>query len=183
MDGSLRYHRALERDTRPARPRRGRVRSLLRRALLLGSVVLVAGCAVSKALESAPGIDLSPVKAGATRQEVEAVVGEPLREWTTRTGVRYRLYRYDAGIEPSAGGAGLVVFMDVITLGLFEVIEAASPAGWNIRGEKKQPLLAVSYDTQEIVIGVFKDVGELDDFPEDGQVAARPVRGVNASER
>lgn len=146
-------------------------------------MVLVASCAVSKALESAPGIDLSPVKAGATRQEVEAVVGEPLREWTTRMGVRYRLYRYDAGIEPSAGGAGLVVFMDVITLGLFEVIEAASPAGWNIQGEKKQPLLAVSYDTQGIVIGVFKDVGELDDFPEDGHASAKPANAVNAPDR
>lgn len=146
--------------------------------LLSGSILFIAGCAVSKTLESTPGIDISGIKAGATRQQVEAVVGGPLREWTTRTGICYRLYRYDAGIEPSAGGAGLIVFMDVITLGLFEVIEATSNSPWNVRGEKKQPLLAVSYDAQDTVIGVFRDVGEFADLPEDGRA---PVAQVPAA--
>jgi len=43
--------------------------------------------------------------------------------------------------------------------------------------ETKQRLIAVSYDTQGIVIGVFKDVGEFDSFPEDGRVP-KPARGA-----
>jgi hypothetical protein len=97
--------------------------------------------------------------------------------------VDYRLYRYDAGVEPSAGGAGLVIFMDVITLGLFEVIESASDKGWNIRGEKKQPLMAVSYDLQGIVLGVFKDVGEFAELPADGRAPAAPAQGVTPADR
>ena len=178
MDQILRYARAVMPCTRvlPLRWRIGR--AVLLFLLLSGSILLIAGCAVSKTLESTPGIDISAVRPGATRQQVEGLVGGPLREWTTRTGVRYRLYRYDAGIEPSAGGAGLVVFMDVITLGLFEVIEATSNSPWNLRGEKKEPLLAVSYDAQEIVIGVFRDVGEFAELPEDGRVPAAQVPGA-----
>ncbi len=148
-------------------------------------VVLVSACALSKALESGPGVDLSPVKERVTRQEVEAVVGQPEREWVTRAGVRYCLYRYDAGTEPDKGGAGVIVFMDIASLGLFEAFEAAQPegGGWNIRGVKKEQLLAVSYDAQGVVIGVFKDVGELDSLPEDGRAAEKPAQGADAPDR
>lgn len=178
MDQILQYDRAVMPRTRVLFPRWRIGRTVLLFLLLSGLIVLIAGCAVSKTLESTPGIDISAVKTGTTRQEVEAVVGEPLRDWTTRMGVHYRLYRYDAGVEPSAGGAGLVVFMDVITLGLFEVIEDTSNSPWNLRGEKKQPLLAVSYDAQETVIGVFRDVGEFADLPEDGRAPAAQLPGA-----
>ena len=157
------------------RRRRALGRGALSALLMAAVVALVSACAVSKALERTPGVDLAAVKAGATREQVEAVAGEPLREWTTRMGVRYRLYRYDAGIEPSAGGAAMHGFMDVITLGLWEVNEASSSAV-DFRGERRQALLAVSYDSQEIAIGVFKDVGEFAELPQDGRAPAAPDR-------
>jgi len=159
------------------------MRAVLVGSLLVAGVAVVSACAVSKALERKPGADLSPVKVGAARQEVEAVVGEPLREWTTRLGVHYRLYRYDAGIEPSTGGAGFVAFMDVITLGLWEAYDAASPEGLDVRGERKQPLLAVSYDPKWIVIGVFKNVGEFAELPEEGRPPAAAAQDGNPLNR
>ena len=182
MDKSRQWHRALERDTRPSPPRWTLGRGAFVYLLLSGLIVLIAACAVSKPLERTPGVDLSPVKIGTTRQQVEAVVGDPLREWTTRRGVRYRLYRYDAGIDPSAGGAAVELMMDIMTLGGYEAMHAASPeewTAWKVETQRKWPLLAVSYDSQEIVIGVFKDVGEFDEFPEDGCGPAPVGQGAN----
>ena len=179
MDESLRWHRALAPGAQPLTTRWTLMRAVLVRSLLVATVAVVSACAVGKALERTPGVDLSPVKVGATRQEVEAVVGEPLREWTTQTGVHYRLYHYDAGIEPSAGGAGFVVFMDVITLGLWEAYDAVWPEQLDVRGERKRSLLAVSYDPQGIVIGVFKNDGEFAELPEDGRPPAGPVPDGN----
>lgn len=170
MDESLPRHRTVIPDTRPLFSQWSLVRAVLVCALLSLSIPLIGACAASKALERTPGIDLSVIKVGATRQQVEAVVGEPQREWTTRTGVRYCLYRYDAGIEPSAGGAGFVVLMDIISLGLYEAIYAVSPEKIDVREERKWLLLAVSYDSQGTVMGVFRNIGQFDNLPEDGRV-------------
>ena len=182
MAESRQWHRALAPDTRPL-PRRWTLRrAALLYLLLSGLIVLIAACAVSKPLERTPGVDLSAVKVGATRQQVEAVVGEPKREWATRTGVRYRLYRYDAGIDPSVGGATVELLMDIMTLGGYEALHAASPekwTAWKAETQRKWPLLAVSYDSQEIVIGVFKNVGEFDRFPEDGRMPAPATQNGN----
>jgi stage V sporulation protein SpoVS len=169
MDESLRRRCAL-------------TRGALSGLLLAAVVALVSACAVAKSLERTPGVDLSAVKAGATRQQVEAVAGAPLREWTTPTGVRYRIYRYDAGIEPSKGGAAFVGFMDVITLGLWEAM-APSDDAMDLRGPRRLALLAVSYDPQDTVIGVFEDVGEFAELPQDGRAPAARAQGAIAPDR
>ena len=141
-----------------------------RRFIALAAVIALAGCALSRAARKEPGLDISPVKPGATRREIEAVVGAPEREWTTRTGVRYGLYHYDAGIQDTAGPTAGVLFMDLATLGLFEAISAYDDSdSLDFRGPRRTALLAVSYDAQGVALGVFRDIGELDVLPEDGR--------------
>ena len=186
MDESGQWRCALEREARPLLPRWTFARTGFLCLLLSGLIVLIAACAVSKPLERTPGVDLSAVKVGATRQQVEAVVGEPEREWATRTGVHYRLYRYDAGIDPSVGGATIELMMDIMTLGGYEALNAASPekwTAWKAETQRKWPLLAVSFDSQEVVIGVFKNVGEFDRFPEDGRMPAPATQDGNSLDR
>jgi len=143
-------------------------RSVFPFALTCAATALLSGCSVVQTLESDPGTDISSVKAGATREQVEALVGQPQREWVTRTGIRYCLYRYDAGYEANPAAAGLMVFMDAISLGIWEIVTVA-PQPADFRGPRKYPLIAVSYDPDGVALGVFRDVGEFTAFPEDGQ--------------
>jgi hypothetical protein len=152
-----------------------RIRQALGRAALAAlAATLIAGCAVSKAMHGEPGLDISAVKVGATRAQVEAVVGAPQREWTTREGVRYCMYRYDAGIETLGAGIGMSVFMDVATLGLWEVNDALSPDAPDMRAPRRYALMAVAYDAQGIAQGVFRDVDEFAALPDDGRARAQP---------
>lgn len=156
-----------------------------RRRLLAGlwavAATLAGGCAVSSALQSSPGIDISPIRAGATRQQVETLLAAPVREWTTGRGVRYRLYRYDAGIAPDRGNAAVAVFFDAVSLGLFEVLQATAPNPVELQGARRYALMAVSYDAADRVIGVFADIGEFAALPEDGLPAETPAPAVPAS--
>jgi hypothetical protein len=103
-----------------------------------------------------------------TLAQVEAVVGTSDREWYTPLGVRYRLYRYDAGIAPDKADAGAILFLDVISLGMIEVMEAVSEGGFTAEPHEFQDL-AVAYDTHDVAIGVFTDVGPATVLPEDGR--------------
>jgi hypothetical protein len=151
-------------------------------AIVAGLVTLMPGCAVIKALESEPGTDLTAVKAGATRQQVESVLGRPRREWATSCGVQYRLYRYYAGIDPDPDKLTGIIFNDIVSLGLAEAfiqIEEAATMKTPFLLEKKRKflLMAVAYDSQNVVLGVFPDIDEFTPLPEDG----RPIATSEAS--
>lgn len=136
----------------------------------LALLFALAGCAVSQVARGRPGQDLSVIAPGTPRAKIESLVGAPKREWTTNAGVRYRMYRYDAGVAPSTGDASAIAFMDVISLGLSE-------AYWNgdtLLGPSRQAWLAVAYDAGDRAIGVFPDVTEFENLPEDGR--APPAR-------
>lgn len=133
--------------------------------LCLGALAALAGCAVATVAKGRPGQDISEIAPGAPRARVESIVGAPKREWTTGSGVRYRMYRYDAGVAPSTGDASAVAFMDVISLGLSE----AFWDGQTLLGPSRRAWLAVSYDAEDRAIGVFADVTEFENLPEDGR--------------
>ena len=101
-----------------------------------------------------------------TLEQIEAVVGTSDREWVTSLGVRYRLYRYDAGIPPDKSDAGAILFLDIISLGMVEVMEAASDGTFAGRREFRD--LAISYDARDLAIGIFRDVDSARVLPEDG---------------
>ncbi|MFN8626592.1 MAG: hypothetical protein U0587_11520 [Candidatus Binatia bacterium] len=134
-----------------------------------------AGCTVAAALRGTPGTDVSGIKPGATKAQVEDVLGSPVREWVTSSGVRYRLYEYDGGVPPSKGTAAFHAAMDVFLVGIWEPVVAASNSahGAPAMGGMPEPHvlghMAVSYSGDDIVIAVFDKVGEFDDLPSDGR--------------
>ncbi|MGA8005276.1 MAG: hypothetical protein WCA17_04190 [Burkholderiales bacterium] len=134
--------------------------------LSLGALAALAGCAVSTVAKGRPGQDLSGIAPGASRAKVESIVGAPKREWTTASGVRYRMYRYDAGVAPSASDASAVAFLDVATLGLSEAIWGNQQT---LLGPSREAWLGVSYDAEDRAIGVFRDITEFENLPEDGR--------------
>ena len=142
-----------------------------RLSMLLVVWIIVAalqGCAVHKVWKGEAGEDLSSLTPGMTMDQIEAVVGTSDREWYTSLGVRYRLYRYDAGIAPDKADAGAILFLDVISLGMLEVIDAVS--GESLMAEPREfHDLAVSYDDRGVAIGIFTGVNTTTVLPEDGR--------------
>lgn len=133
-------------------------------ALCISSIILLHnGCTVRSALKDRKGVDISGIKTGATKVEVEDVLGPPEREWWTSSGICYRVYVHDLGVRGDEI-AGLA-FMDVLTFGaweLFNVFEPYSPQ----RNSKK---MAVSYDSQDTVVGIFNYYQDFDELPVDGK--------------
>ncbi|MDH3454643.1 MAG: outer membrane protein assembly factor BamE [Desulfuromonadales bacterium] len=142
------------------------MRAALTIALLAASLSLAA-CSVNRAMQGQPGADVSAVRSGITRTEVEECLGSPLREWTTAEDVHYRVYAYDGGIPPSASNASTILFLDVISAGLAELFLQLDPH--SLHGPRKVRRMAVAYDRDEQVIGVFDDVGDFDVLPDNGR--------------
>ncbi|HXZ91486.1 MAG TPA: hypothetical protein VEG36_01270 [Burkholderiales bacterium] len=133
--------------------------------LLVAALAAPAGCTVSELAKGRPGKDLSEIVPGIPRSKVESIVGAPGREWATPSGVRYRLYRYDAGVPPAKADAATFAFFDVLSLGLWEAF--SKPGEW--LGPPRAAWLGVSYDAQDRVIGVFPDTTEFANLPDDGR--------------
>jgi hypothetical protein len=120
------------------------------------------------ALEGRPGVDTTSIAAGSKREHVEELIGEPLREWESITGIEYCMYSFDGGVDPSPGGALVLLVMSVGTAGLWELFYSldqgeATPddmVGW----EPKR--LIISYDKDDTVLGIF---AEGDQLPPDGK--------------
>lgn len=177
MGGLDRPHACLQGKTLVPMKMHGRCVDANRPALrqwmaLVVSMLIVAavpGCMVADTLRTEPGIDVSSIKSGVPRTEVEAIVGSPQRHWTTALGVRYSIYQYYAGIRrESAGVTAGIAFMDVISLGLFELFWAIDKPD-TTRGREVYRLMAVSYDAEDLAIGVFPDIGEFAWLPADGR--------------
>lgn len=139
-----------------------------RRWLASVAVLSLGGCAVSEALHRDPGVDVSVVRPGATRAQVEAVLGQPQGEWVTAVGVRYRLYRYHGGTRPDPMQVTGAVLLEIATLGLVEAIRRMVPEPPQL-GTTKRPLMAVAYDRDDVVIGVFDDIDRFAALPADGR--------------
>lgn len=146
---------------------------MVRLAAVLGGCLvasLVSGCAsIENALESGPGVQISAIKAGATREQVEEHVGAPLQAWVTATGVQYCTYHYFHQ-EPNLRAAVGLAVLNVLSVGMLE----ARTGGIPVQHEFRIATLAVSYDQNDVVLGVFHDVGERKDFPDDGLPASAP---------
>jgi hypothetical protein len=126
------------------------------------------GCAVAKLAQGKPGADISMIKPGMSISEAEFHLGAHKREWTTKTGVRYRVYDYDAGVEGSAGDAVAFAFFDVCTVGMAELLYAIHPLP-DMPARWRYGHVAVSYDASDTVLGVFDQFGDFDRLPEDGR--------------
>jgi hypothetical protein len=136
--------------------------------LAIGSL---AACTVTRFMEGERGTDLSRVTVGAGQQEIEAIVGTPVREWQSAPGIRYRLYSYDEGAPPRSGDAATMVYLDVVSIGLAEVFVAADNArgGHAYKPFHVRSFLAVAYGDDDRAVGIFAGVNEFAVLPDDGR--------------
>lgn len=95
--------------------------------------VPISACSVGMALSGKTHPDLGAVKVGASRGEVEMHLGTPVHSSSLQNGNRADIYEYEIGNEPSAGRAVGHAVMDVLTLGIWEVVGTPIEA---VQGEK-----------------------------------------------
>jgi hypothetical protein len=118
----------------------------------LGSIVLfglLSACSVGMALSGGENPDLGAVKVGASRGEVEMHLGSPKSSITLADGRRTDLYEYEIGNEPSAGRAIGHGAMDVLTLGLWEVVGTPIEG---VQGERYHA--TITYDRDDKVVEI-----------------------------
>jgi hypothetical protein len=145
------------------------------------AVVMVAvfatGCATKRAYTGHPASDLSVVKAGATRADVEAALGQP-EQTESREGPVTAWYIYDRGytgnLETISTGeklayAPIMAFGELVSLGLGGWMTAcAAPC--------QKGSLMVQYDSDGRVVSAVESFLP-DDHPLVAGCARSPVRG------
>ena len=111
------------------------------------------GCSVGMAMSGKKDPNLGAFRVGSTRGEVELQLGSPISTTTTTEGRRVDLYEYEIGNEPSGGRAIAHGVMDVLTLGLWEII------GTPIEGfQGSKHRLTVTYDQEDRVMAINQSV-------------------------
>lgn len=109
----------------------------------------LAGCSVGMAISGKPEPRLELLHVGMARQHVEGVLGQPIETVPTTDGFHTAVYVYTRGDEPSVGRAIFNLFMDVITLLIWEIPATAAEAS---RGEQRR--YPVVYDSEEKVVAL-----------------------------
>lgn len=83
---------------------------------------VLVGCSVGMALSGKKEPSLGAFRVGSTRGEVELQLRSPVSSVSNPNGTRTDVYEYELGNEPSAGRAIGHGIMDVLTLGLWEIV-------------------------------------------------------------
>lgn len=118
--------------------------------LVLAVVVqLAAGCSVGMALHGEEQRDLSTLKVGADRSQVETTLFTPASEVSLPDGHTQCTYFFEVGNEPSAGRAAMHGLMDVLTLGI-----------WELAGT---PIEATQGDDMQVVV-IYDAAGKVETF-------------------
>ena len=108
--------------------------------LVLALPPVLSGCSVGMALHGEREPNLAVCRVGATQGEIELELGPPTSITSVEGGGTQCTYEYQIGNEPSAGRAALHAGMDVLTLGIWELVGTPTEA---IQGEDFQ--LIVTY--------------------------------------
>ena len=107
------------------------------------------GCSIGMALSGNEEPDLGAFGVGSTRGEVELHLGSPVSSASNPDGARTDVYEYELGNEPSAGRAIGHGIMDVMTLGIWEVIGTPIEG---VQGEKRR--ITITYGTDDRVLAI-----------------------------
>ena len=105
---------------------------------------LLYGCSVGMALSGKEEPDLGAIHVGSTRGEIELHLGSPVETIASSDGKRVDIYEYEIGNEPSAGRAAIHGAMDILTIGLWEIV--GTPVE-GFQGEKHR--IAITYDSDD----------------------------------
>ena len=114
---------------------------------LLALSLFYSGCSAVMAMSGSLEPDLSSVRSGATRQEIEMHFGRPTKTSLLEDGKVLAVYAYEIGNEPSAGRAIGHGVVDLLTLFVWELIGMPIEA---FQGEKRA--LSVTYAQDEKAI-------------------------------
>ncbi|SEJ22360.1 hypothetical protein [Nitrosomonas eutropha] len=114
--------------------------------LTMITLTVLSGCSVGMALSGKQDPDLRAIRVGATRGEIELHLGHPITTTTLEDRKRQDIYEYELGNEADAGRAIGHGVMDVLTLGLWEVIGTPIEA---MQGHKRQ--ITITYDKKDHV--------------------------------
>jgi hypothetical protein len=119
-------------------------------ALLTASIcVPLQACSVGMAMSGSENPDLGAIRVGATRGEVELHLGSAIKTTPLPDGGRADVYQYEIGNEPSAGRAVGHGVMDVLTLGIWEIVGTPIEA---VQGETYHA--TISYDEADRVADI-----------------------------
>jgi hypothetical protein len=129
-------------------------------------VSVLTGCSVVWYAAGEKGVDITKIQPDVTRAEAEAVLGKPVRSWTSSTGIFYCTYKYDFGRLPRKGDAVTSLIMTIGTLGVWELMWPSLMDDMEKQGYRTSARLVLSYDNDDIILGVF---GEFDELPPDGR--------------
>jgi len=134
--------------------------------VMWGSAALVSGCAVARQTRALPGDNPRLTQAGATRAEVEQALGPPLRSWSPSAQVSYQLHAFRAPLPGSKSEAAALLFMDVLTLGMEEAIQAMAPQQAFTRDPfQTYALLWFGFDAQDRLCGIYAEYAVLPATP------------------
>jgi|GEM_PF-2081994 len=130
---------------------------------ILSIILLHNGCTVRSALKDRKGVDISGIKTGVSKVEVEDILGPSKHEWWTSSGICYRVYVHDLGVRGDEVAG--VLLMDAITFGFFELYNVFEP----VPLKRKSKKMAVSYDVSDMVVGIFDCFEDFEELPLDGK--------------
>lgn len=97
-------------------------KSFFTAGVLLALAACLSACAVGLAATGEETPDVTVCQIGAERHKIEAQLGPPKTSSTDAGGNTTCTYEYKVGDDPSAGRAFYHAGMDVLTLGLWEVV-------------------------------------------------------------
>ena len=142
------------------------------RALFVGSAMLLLpmqGCSVFMAATGDKDPNFAVLQVGASRGVVELELGTAVEQHVARDGTTTCIYEYTIGNEPSGGRAVAHGVMDVLTLGLWEVI--GTPVELIIPDHHR---ITVVYAPNQTVLAVNEPVPVRKEEEEEGAVVAAP---------
>ena len=114
---------------------------------LLVIAIMCSGCSVVMAARGSHPPDLSQIRSGATKAEVTAMLGAPDSTIPHERG-SICAYTFETDNEPSAGRAVAHGAMDLLTLGIWEVV--GTPIELLVSGESH--VLIIEFDQDDRVI-------------------------------
>lgn len=111
--------------------------------LAILSSCFLSACSVGMALNGQKEPDLSVVKKEAHRTDIELQLGAPIKLESAPNGNTVATYIYEVGKEASTGRAVAHGVMDVLTLGIWEVVGTSVEV---LKGDTLQ--LVITYDSK-----------------------------------
>jgi len=121
-------------------------------AVALSALVLT-GCSVAMALSGHPEPNFDAFAVGSTRKQVEIQMGTPVSTTKLESGKREDTYRFETGNAPNGHRAMMNVYIDLVTIGLWElpgtIIEA-------MMGEEHETTIVYSADDRVLEIKGYR---------------------------